>query len=58
MLSLYSHVDKSVNHQATIIPGVAERALPSLRHGRAIIYGITLGAPGLIRFLKQSVAED
>lgn len=52
MLSLYSPVDKTVPHAATIIPGVVERRLPRLSYGKAIVYSLTLGAYELLRFLK------
>ncbi|HSX37026.1 MAG TPA: hypothetical protein VLG13_02835 [Patescibacteria group bacterium] len=52
MLSLYSPVDTSVPYPDTIIGGVAEKRLPRLRHGWAIVYAISLGAFGLIKFLK------
>lgn len=53
MLSLYSSNDQTVSYQATVIPGVTEKLLPPLRHGYAIMYSLTLGAPGFIRFLKR-----
>lgn len=54
MLSLYSPADHTVPYQATIIKGVEERKLPALRHGRAIMYAITLGAGKLTGFLKTN----
>ncbi len=53
MLSVYSPADTTVTYRDTIIPGIPEKSLPALRHGVAIIYAITFGALGLIRFLKQ-----
>lgn len=50
--SFYSPKDGTVPYQATVIPGVAETRLPSLRHGRAILYSLSFGASGLMRFLK------
>jgi pimeloyl-ACP methyl ester carboxylesterase len=57
ILSCYSPADGTVPYEATAIPGVQERRLPQLRHARAILYGITFGAPGFIRFLKSSKPE-
>ncbi len=51
--SYYSPGDGVVPHAATVISGVAESRLPALRHGQAIVYSLTLGAPRLIRHLKQ-----
>jgi pimeloyl-ACP methyl ester carboxylesterase len=53
ILSYYSPADGFVPYIATVIPGVQERKLPPLRHSRAILYGITFGAPGFTRFLKH-----
>lgn len=53
MHSFYSPGDGYVPYEATTIPGVEESRLPSLRHGRAIIYSITLGAHTLLRPLKD-----
>ncbi|MEK7059921.1 MAG: hypothetical protein AAB971_04165 [Patescibacteria group bacterium] len=53
MLSLYSPDDRTVPYEATVIPTVAEKRLPALRHGYAIMYSLTLGASSLIRFLKR-----
>jgi pimeloyl-ACP methyl ester carboxylesterase len=52
MHSYYSPNDGNVPYAATVIEGVAETRLPALRHGRAIIYCMTFGAPKLMRFLK------
>jgi pimeloyl-ACP methyl ester carboxylesterase len=53
MLSLYSQADRAVPHEATYIPGVEEKALPAIRHGKAIIYSLSLGAPIIISHLKR-----
>jgi pimeloyl-ACP methyl ester carboxylesterase len=53
ILSYYSPADGTIPYEGSIIPGVQDRRLPALKHGRAIIYGITFGAPGFIRYLKQ-----
>jgi pimeloyl-ACP methyl ester carboxylesterase len=52
-LSYYSPADGTVPYEATVIPGVQQRKLPAIKHARAIIYGITFGAPDFIRFLKH-----
>lgn len=54
ILSYYSPADGTVPYEATVIPDVQQKRLPPLRHPRAILYSITFGAPGFIRFLKQS----
>ena len=54
ILMCYSPSDGTVPYEASVIPGVQERRLLSLRHPRAIIYGITFGAPSFLRFLKQT----
>lgn len=56
LLSLYSEGDTSVPHEATVIPGVEERTLPRLGHGKAIIYSLTVGAPIIISYLKRRAA--
>ncbi len=53
ILNYYSPGDGSISHEGSTIPGVPERRLPALRHGYAIVYAITFGAPGLMRFLKH-----
>ena len=53
MLSFYSPIDVSVPHKDSIIPGVAERKLPSLKHFYAIIYSLTIKAPAIAKYLKQ-----
>jgi hypothetical protein len=53
MHSFYSPGDGYVPYEATVIPGVEESTLPSLRHGRAIIYSITIGARTLLKPLKE-----
>lgn len=53
MLSLYSPGDKYVPHAATIIPGVREQLLPKLKHGYAIFYSLTLGAPLIMAHAKR-----
>ena len=54
MRSFYSTGDKFVPRDANIIPDVRESRLPPLRHGRAILYSLSLGAPKLIRELKRA----
>ncbi len=49
----YSPTDIVVPHADAVIPGVQEERLPAIKHGHAIVYGITLGAPSLIGFLKR-----
>lgn len=58
MHSYYSPGDNYVPHAATVIPGVAERRLPPLKHGWAIIYSVTLGAPRLLRDLKRQARQS
>jgi pimeloyl-ACP methyl ester carboxylesterase len=53
MLSLYSPSDNTVPYPATVIEGVEERRLPALRHGRAIMFALTLGVKGMTDFLKK-----
>lgn len=53
ILSYYSPADGTVPYEASVIPGVQQKSLPAFRHPRAIIYGISFGAPGFIRFLKR-----
>ena len=53
MLMLYSSKDGTIPYAASTIPGVPEKRLPALRHGWAIMYAITLGVGGLLRFLKH-----
>lgn len=53
MRSVYSPGDSYVTHDDTVIPGVVESILPSLRHGRAIIYSVTLGVRQLLKPLKK-----
>lgn len=53
MLSLYSKADTTVPYPDTLISGVRELRLPSLKHGWAIVYAISIGAPRMLRFLKQ-----
>lgn len=53
MLSFYSPGDSYVPHTETIIPGVRECQLPSLRHGQAVIYALTFGARKLLRSLRS-----
>ncbi len=53
MHSFYSPRDGYLPHAATIIPGVSETRLPPLRHGWAITYCLTLGAPKLLKPLKR-----
>jgi pimeloyl-ACP methyl ester carboxylesterase len=53
MLSLYSQADIACPYPATTISGVEEKALPRLRHGRAIIYTLSFGAPIVINHLKR-----
>jgi hypothetical protein len=53
MLSLYSPADQTVPYLATVIEGVEEQKLPSLRHGRAIMYCLTIGAGRMLRTIKK-----
>ena len=53
MYSFYSPADTYVPHEATIIPGVQESALPPLRHGRAILFSVTFGAGKVLAPLKK-----
>lgn len=53
MTSFYSPGDGYVPHAATVIPGVREYQLPSLRHGPAVIYALTVGARKLLHSLKS-----
>lgn len=52
MHSYYSPNDGNVPYEATVINGVDETRLPALRHGRAILYSLSIGATNLMRFLK------
>jgi acetyl esterase/lipase len=54
--SFYSPGDGYVPHAATVIAGVRESRLPSLKHVRAILYSITFGAHKLLAPLKQQAA--
>lgn len=58
MHSFYSPADTFVPHAATIIPGVAESALPPLRHGRAVIYSLTAGAFKLLAPLRRLAEQQ
>lgn len=49
----YSPVDRTVPFADSSLEGVEEQRLPRLKHSYAIVYAITLGAPGLLRHLKQ-----
>jgi pimeloyl-ACP methyl ester carboxylesterase len=53
MHSFYSPKDGSVTYEDTLIPDVEESRLPSLRHGQAIAYALTLGASRLLAPLKR-----
>ena len=53
MHSFYSLGDHYVPHKFTIIPGVSESVLPSLRHGQAILYSLGFGAPRVLSQLKR-----
>lgn len=53
ILICYSPADGTVPYEASTIPGVQEKRLPSLKHARAILYGISFGAPSTLRFLKH-----
>jgi hypothetical protein len=50
--SFYSPGDGYVPYEATVIPGVREVRLPSLRHGVAILYSLTCGARTLLASLQ------
>jgi hypothetical protein len=51
--SFYSPADTRVPHVATVIQGVKETKLPKLRHGRAILYSLSVGAGTLLAPLKD-----
>lgn len=51
--SFWSPGDKRVPYAATVITGVEETKLPSLRHGRAILYSLSVGAGTLLKPLKD-----
>lgn len=53
ILSYISPADGSVSYAGSAIPGVPEKRLPAIKHGYAIMYALTFGAYGLIRFLKS-----
>lgn len=53
MLSFYSPGDNTVPHAATTIPGVDEKRLPPFGHATAIIYSMSFGAHGMIKYLKR-----
>lgn len=53
MHSFYSPSDGTVPYEATVIPGVAESRLPALRHGKAILYSLSFGAPKLLSALRE-----
>lgn len=52
MMSFYSRVDTTVPYPDTLISGVQEQQLPSVKHGWAIVYAISFGAYRIARFLK------
>ena len=58
MHSYYSPADGVVPYEATVIRGVPEVVLPSLHHGRAILYSLSLGARGLLAPLKKQAFEN
>ncbi len=58
LLSLYSPGDKTVPYAATVIPGVQERKLPALNHGKAILYTLSFGAGHPIGFLKRRATAN
>jgi dienelactone hydrolase len=51
--SRYALADEMVTKQDSRIPGANNRLTPSIGHFITIATQITLGAPGLIRFLKR-----
>lgn len=53
ILSYISPADGSVSYAGSVIPGVREKRLSAIKHGYAIMYALTFGAYGLIRFLKS-----
>ena len=57
MLSLYSPIDKMVPHPDTLISGIEERLLPSLNHGKVILYALGPGAGRILNFLKQKAKD-
>jgi len=52
LLIYYSPADGTIPYKASVILGVPEKRLPPIRHGYAIVYGLTFGASTFIRFLK------
>lgn len=58
MHSFYSPCDGTVPYAATVIPGVSESRLPSLKHGRAIMYALTFGSHRLLAPLKKLAAAE
>lgn len=53
MLLYYSPADGTIPYAGSIILGIPERRLPPIKHGRAIVYGLTFGAHSFISFLKH-----
>jgi pimeloyl-ACP methyl ester carboxylesterase len=53
VLLYYSPADGTIPYEGSVIPGVPEKRLPAIRHGYAIVYGLTFAAVGFIRFLKR-----
>jgi len=58
MHSFYSPGDTRVPYEATVITGVEEIRLPALRHGRAILYGLSVGAGQLLAPLRELAEEN
>jgi len=53
IITYYSPSDGTIPYAGSTIPGVPERRLPAVKHGRAIVYAITFEAPSIMHFLKH-----
>lgn len=58
ILTRYGLVDETVYKPDSRIPGATNQLLPTISHALTIAYGITLGMPANIRFLKKLQATD
>ena len=52
ILTIYPLRDQVVHHEDAIISGVREKRIPAWSHLTSIIYSLTIGSIGIIRFLK------
>ncbi|HTB49066.1 MAG TPA: hypothetical protein VK712_03215 [Verrucomicrobiae bacterium] len=52
IIAYYSPSDGTIPYAGSVIPGVPEKRLPAIKHGQAIVYAITFGAPSFITFLS------